>query len=490
MWHPDLNFRFICRVCGLTLVLEAVFIFLSAGVAALYDESPSPLILSGLTTLVAGLLIAVSAGFRRDANMIIGKRESFVTVTLVWLLFAIFGSLPFLFSGEITFFPDALFESSSGITTTGATVLTDIDSISKGILFWRSLMQWLGGLGIVVFSLAIFPLAGGEAAQLFDAEASGLTRDRFRPRVTEMAKRLWMVYMTLTLALVALLYIGPMDGFDAVCHALTTISTGGFSTRQSSITWWDSGYVELVLCIFMMLGAINFSLYYFLFKGRFRIFFKDEELRWFLGITAVIGLATGASLYFNHHAETDLNPFRNAFFQVISVFTTSGFSTGDFVGWGQSYWIVFMFLMIICGCAGSTSGGMKTVRAVVMAKNTFGQFRQLLHPRAIIPVRLNGKALSFEVVQRLMAFTFLYILVIFVSWLILALSGMGLMEALGASVSCIGNVGPGLGANGPSGSFAQIPVFAKWYLSFLMIVGRVEIFTALILFTPAFWKRQ
>jgi len=342
----------------------------------------------------------------------------------------------------------------------------------------------------VVFSLAFLPLIGGEAAQLFDAETTGLTHDRFRPRVTQMAKRLLLVYLILTASLVALLYVGKMEIFDAVCHSLTTISTGGFSTKQISITYWNSTYIETVLCVFMALGAINFSLYYFLFKGRFRTFFKDEELRWFLGIIVVGGLFIGASLFFNPNAEKDLNPFRNAFFQVISTFTTTGFSTGDFVASGQAYWIIFMFFMIICGCAGSTSGGLKTVRAVVMAKNTFGQFRQLIHPRAIIPVRLNRKALSFEVVQRLMAFAFLYIFVIFVSWFILTISGMGMMEALGAAISCLGNVGPGFGLHGPSGTFAAVPDFGKWYLSFLMIVGRVELFTALILFTPVFWRRE
>jgi trk system potassium uptake protein TrkH len=486
MWNTDLHWRFIFRICGLGLAVESLFIFISAGVAFAFDESPAPLVYSALIILSAGLITGIPAGNQKNA--IIGKRESFITVTLVWLLFAAFGTLPFIFSGTVTSFPDAFFEASSGITTTGATILTDIDSVPKGLLFWRSLMQWLGGLGIVVFSLAIFPLVGGEAAQLFDAESSGLTHDKFRPRVTQMAKRLWLTYIVFTVVLVAILYGFDMNIFDAVCHAMTTISTGGFSTRQVSISYWNSIYIEIIICVFMMLGAINFSLYYFLFKGRFRVFFKDEELRWFLGIIFFGGLLVGASLCFNTNDETSINPFRNAWFQVISIFTTTGFSTGNFVKWGQVYWIIFIFFMLICGCAGSTSGGLKTVRAVVMAKNTFGQFRQLIHPRAIIPVRLNGKALSFEVVQRLMAFAFLYILIIFVSWLVLSISGMTLMEALGSAISCIGNVGPAIGVHGQTETFADAPLFAKWYLSFLMIVGRVEIFTALILFTPAFWK--
>ncbi|MDR0686445.1 MAG: TrkH family potassium uptake protein [Dysgonamonadaceae bacterium] len=487
MWNTDLNWRFILHVCGLGLALESLFIFISAAVAAGFGESPLPFILAGLSSLAVGLAVAIPARYHK--NMVIGKRESFITVTIVWILFALAGSMPFIFSGSITFFPDAFFESSSGITTTGATVITDLNTTSKGILFWRSLMQWLGGLGIVVFSLAVFPLAGGEAAHLFDAESSGLTHDKFRPRVTQMAKRLWLVYIVLTGTLTALLVAGKMDVFDAVCHAMTTISTGGFSTHQESIAHWNSLFIETAISVFMILGAINFSLYYFLLKGRFRIFFKDEELRWFLGIIATGGLLVGISLYFNPNSETGINPFRNAFFQVISTITTSGFYTGNFIAWGQVYWIVFIFFMIICGCAGSTSGGLKTVRAVVMAKNTAGQFRQLIHPHAIVPVRLNGKALSFTVVQRLMAFVFLYIAVVFASWLILSISGIPLMEALCAAVSCLSNTGPAIGTGAYSGTFTAAPLFAKLYMSFLMIVGRVEIFTALILFYPSFWKR-
>ena len=484
-----LNWRFIFRVGGLILILESLFMFISSGVAFYYKGTDTQsLLISGIISLLSGFLILIPTGLRNKIK-IIGKRESFISVFIAWFLFALFGSFPFFLSGEIPSFSNAFFESVSGITTTGASVLTDIDSMSQGLLFWRSLIQWLGGLGIVVFSLALLPLLGGEAGQLFDAESSGLVHDKFRPRITAVAKRLWSIYLGLTLLLTILLYLGPMDWFDAICHAFTTISTGGFSTKQASLAYWDSFYIEGISVLFMVIGATNFTLLYFLFKGKFRRFFRDEELRWYLGIIAVVSLLIAVCLYKNGFYPEITQTLRNSVFQVVSIFTTTGFSTGDFTEWGPFYWIVFILLMVVCGCAGSTSGGMKTIRAVVLAKNTVAEFSRLIHPRAIIPVRLNKKALSFGVVQRLLAFAFLYICIIFFSWLILTLSGMPFSEALGASVSGISNVGPGLGSISPSGSYAEIPLFAKWYLSILMIIGRLEIFTVLILFSPDFWKQ-
>ncbi|MDR3339274.1 MAG: TrkH family potassium uptake protein [Candidatus Symbiothrix sp.] len=480
-----LNWKFICRVSGSMLALESLFIFATSGVSIYYKESPLAFILSGIITLACGLAIALPTKMHNRIK-VISKRESCISVTLTWFLFTVFGSLPFLLSREIPLPADAFFETSSGITTTGASILTNIEELSKGMLLWRQLLQWLGGMGIIVFSLAILPLMGGEAAQLFDAESSGLTHDKFRPRVVQMAKRLWGIYLTLTVVLIFLLTLGGMDIFDAVCHAFSTISTGGYSTKQASLAYWDSVYLETIICVFMVIGAINFSLYYFLIKGQFKKFFKDEELRWFLCIILICSLVVTFGLFYQNNRLID--SFRLAIFQVISIFTTTGFATGDFCDWGPFYCILFLLLMVVCGCAGSTSGGLKTIRAVVLIKNTFSEFARLLNPRAIIPVRLNGHALSFGVVQRLMAFVFLYIFIIFFSWGVLILSGMPFMDAMGAAVTAISNVGPGFGENSPSGSFAGISDFAKWYMSLLMIVGRLEIFTALVLFTPNFWK--
>lgn len=482
------NWKFVLKVSGFILVIESLFIFISAGISFYFKgDDLNDFLYSGAITSALGLIALLIGGIRKKLH-IIGKKESFFCVTFSWFLFALFGSLPFFFSGYFNSFTDAFFEATSGITTTGASVLDNIDSLPKGLLFWRSLLQWLGGMGIVVFTLALLPIMGSSSVQLFDAESTGLTHDKFRPRVTQMAKRLWGIYLILTFTVVLLLFLGPMNWYDALCHGFSTISTGGFSTKQASIAYWDSSYIQGVIMIFMLLGATNFVLLYFFIKGRFKYFFRDTEFRWFIGIilsaSAIISL--GLIVEKNFPATTAI---REASFQVVSLFTTTGYATANYTDWGSSFLILFLFLMIVCGCAGSTSGGLKTIRAVVLVKDALVEFKRLIHPRAIIPVRLNGKALSFEIVQRLLAFAFLYFAIIMVSWFLLSIMGLPFEEALSASVSAISNVGPGFGSIGPMDSFAHIPVLAKWYLAFLMIVGRLEIFTVLILFTPGFWRR-
>ena len=480
------NWKFVFRVIGLTLMLESVFMFITAGVSFYLKETIGVFILSGMITLSTGLLLFYLSNYKTKFK-IIEKRESCLSLTLAWISFAVFGALPFLLSREITSFTDAVFESTSGITTTGATIFTSVENLPKSILFWRSLIQWLGGLGIIVFSLILYPLLGGGAALLFDSEVTGLTHDKFQPRAIEMARSLWFIYISLTVVLIGLLLFGKMNSFDAVCHAFSTISTGGFSTKEINVAYWNSTYIEIITCIFMFIGATNFALIYFLSKGRFKRFFKDEELRWFMAIILGMSLVVAVGLQMDYRTNTLLHTFKIAVFQVISVITGTGFSN-NVVNWRSFYWIPFMFLMVICGCAGSTSGGMKVIRVVVLTKNIYYEFKRLIHPRAIIPVRVNGNALSFDTVQRLLAFAFLYILIVFVSWGILVFSGMSFMEALVAALSSLGNTGLGFGENGPSGTFTAISAFAKWYMAFLMIMGRVEIFAVLILFTPEFWK--
>jgi trk system potassium uptake protein TrkH len=483
----NIHRKFIAKVIGFILLIESLFLMLSAGVAH-YFRGPDvwAFVVSAGICLVVGGGLVWSGGLRQKTG-IIGKRESYIGVALSWIVFALFGALPFYLSGACRSVVDACFEAMSGITTTGATILTDIDALPHGILFWRSLMQWIGGIGIVLFSVALLPLLGGGAAQLFDAESTGLTHDKFRPRVNQMAKSLFGMYVLFTAMAVALLGIGPLSWFDALCHGLTTISTGGFSTRSAGIAYWDSLYVEAIHTLFMIVGSINFTLLYlFLFRGNGRKIFRDEELHWFLLIIAGSTLVVALGLCVDRDYGL-LHALRRALFQVVSAITTSGFSTEHFSLWGYAYVLLMLFLMIFCGCAGSTSGGLKVIRGVVLAKNTVNEFNRLIHPRAVIPVRINGIALSFEVVQRLLAFVFLYIGIIFISWGILILSGVGFEEAIGASVSMIGNVGLGFGEL--AASCAAAPASAKCYMSFLMVVGRLEIFTVLILFSPGFWKR-
>ena len=488
MSNTEFNWKFVLKVVGLILMLESIFMFCSAGVSKYFEDPDfSALVISGGITFLFGFILTLPAGYRKKLR-IIGKKESYLSVACSWITFALFGALPFIISGKVSGFTDAFFESMSGITTTGASILTNIDTFPHGLLFWRSLLQWLGGMGIIVFSLALLPLLGGEASQLFDAESTGLTHDKFRPRVTQMAKRLWGIYITLTILSTLLFWAGPMNLYDAICHGFSTISTGGFSTKQASIAYWNSSYLETIVIIFMIIGAINFPLLYFLIKSQFKKFIKDEELRWFIMTIIIVFIVVSFGLIIGRNFDPII-AFRNSIFQVVSIITTTGYSTTDFTVWGSFYLIVFTFLMIFCGCAGSTSGGLKTVRGVVLAKNTISEFERLVHPRAIIPVRLNGVAVSFGVVQRLLAFVFLYIGIIFISWGVLTLAGIPFVDAFGASVSAIGNVGPGFGNLGPSGSFAEISAFAKWYLAFLMLIGRLEIFTILILFSPGFWKK-
>ena len=482
-----INWKFVVKTVGYTLLLESVFMFLSAAVAYYYRSSDlQAIVLSAGITFIAGWICVLSMDIRKKIA-IIGKRESYISVAFSWILFALFGAFPFYFSGVTPDFTNAFFESTSGITTTGASVLLDIDSAPKGILFWRSLIQWIGGIGIVVFSLALLPLLGGGAAQLFDNESPGMTHDKFRPRVSQMAKRLCSMYLLFTFILILLLWWGPMDLYDSICHGFTAISTGGFSTKQASISHWNSVYVDSVFILFMLIGAINFPLLYFLFfKGQVKKFFQDEELRWFFAIILITSLIVSIGLTI-HKDSNFIQSFHHAFFKIVSIITTTGFSSAGFSSWGSFYLVIFLLLMVVCGCAGSTSGGLKIVRSVVLVKNTMSEFQRLIHPRAIIPVRLNGKALSFSVVQRLLAFAFLYIFIIFVSCGVMTFIGIPFIESLGACVSAMGNVGLGFGEL--ETTFVNIPVFAKWYLSFLMIIGRLEIFTILILFTPDFWKR-
>jgi trk system potassium uptake protein TrkH len=349
--------------------------------------------------------------------------------------------------------------------------------------------QWLGGLGVIVFSLVLLPLYGGEVSQLFDAETTGLFHDRFRPRVVEVAKRIWGIYMVFTVILIVLLYLGPMDLYDAVCHSMTTISTGGYSTKQNSIAHWGSTYLEFVVVIFMIVGAINFSIYYFLLKKNFKRVLHDEEIHWFLGIIITATVIVMIGLVVTNPEMRQFESFKDSLFQVVSLITTTGFSTQDYIPWGPFFWVILLVLMVICGCAGSTSGGLKVIRMVVLVKNALNEFGRLIHPRAVIPVRLNGYVLSLDLVQRLLAFAFLYVVIILLGVVALLLTGLEFDEAIGAAVTALGNVGPGLGNHGPSGSFSGLTDFAKWLLSFLMLVGRLELFTVLILFTPGFWKK-
>lgn len=470
------------------LIIESLFMMLATVVSFYFREAAGDaMLISSTITFLSGVLIRLIG--TDDYEKPIGKRESFLAVSLIWVILSAFGMLPFYLSGAIPDISNAYFETMSGFTTTGATILTDVDSMSKGLLFWRSITQWIGGIGIIVFALAVLPMLGGNASVLYDAEATGITHERFRPRITQVAKRLWIMYIVVTAILFILLCLGPMNTFDSACHALTTMSTGGYSTKQASIAYWNSPYLEYVLTLFMFIGGVNFSLIFFLLKGVPSKLIKDEEFRWYAIICILFATVIATSLLISGEFSNVESSFRTSFFHVVSVITTTGFTSVNFLEWGAFYIFMLSVLMLFCACAGSTSGGMKIVRIIVLFKNTINEFKRQVHPNAILPVRLNGQVVSIEVVTKVLAFMFLYLGILVISFLLLSLIGLEFEESIGAAISCMGNIGGGLGDIGYNGHFNEVPVAAKWYLCFLMLTGRLELFTVLSLFMPAFWKR-
>lgn len=483
----SVNYKLISYFLGLLLCVESGFLILSLLVAICYRGTDiNAFVISITLTLLSGLLL-MFAGRKYSSDL--GKREGFLIVSLAWVIFSIFGSFPFLLSNSITNFSDAFFESISGFTGCGASILNDIESLPKGILFWRSITQWIGGMGMVVFTIAILPLLKVKGAvTLYNTEAPGLTKEKMTPNIKGTARKLWLMYVTLTCILVGLLLLGPMDLFDAVCHSFTAMGTGGYSTKQASIAFFNSPYTEYILTAFCFIAGINFSLLYVLCKGKFKGLYKDEEFRWYLFFVVGFTLVTTIALIIGNEYDTIEAAFRNALFTVVTIITTCGYATADYTLWGSFFSIFAIILMTIGGSAGSTSGAMKVVRVVVMIKNALNEFCKQLHPNAVVPVKINKVVIANHFVAKTLAFFFIYLSLIAIGTVVLTFGGSPFEEAIGSVVSCIGGVGPGLGMTGPAGNYEFLPDLSKWILSFLMLVGRLELFTVLIIFTPHFWK--
>ena len=495
------------KIFGILILMEAVFMLVSCGVSLYYhqicgDDDLPALGWSTLITLGIGGLLTLMGG-RTEATKL-SRKDSFLIVALVWVVFSFLGMLPFIFYGTTETLGGAFFETMSGFTTTGASVLNNINDQPHGILFWRSIIQWLGGLGIVVFSFALIPAYELKNTQIFSAEVTGLDVDKLRPKIGDTARRLLVIYIFITLLCTIAYWIGPMNFFDAVCHAMTTIATGGYGTHQNSLAYFDSPYIEYVCSFFMLLAGVNFSLYYYLSIGKRRTVFKNEELRWYIYYTVgMVVLFVGLFYYGNYVQQTDPGQysslpqgseetFRTALFHVSTLITSTGFqaSNYDYVAWGQAFWMPTLVLLATGACAGSTSGGLKVIRMLVCLKDAQNEFKQQLHPRAVIPVRLSGTVVPENKVLRALAFLFLYMILIILGTWILTLMGLSFDSALGSCVTSIGNAGPGMGSTGPASNFSAVPEAGKWLLSFLMLVGRLEIFTVLYLFMPAFWKEN
>lgn len=482
-----INCRMILRVLGILLWVETAMFLLCAFVSWIYEEKETFTFLqtAAINTAVGGLLIVLSRGAERKLT----KRDGYCIASLSWVLFSAFGMLPFYLSGSVDSIANAFFETMSGFTTTGATIMDNIDSQPHGILFWRSLTQWIGGLGIVCFAIAILPIFNEGNMQLFSAEATGVTHNKLHPKISIMVKWIWGVYLILTASETILLYLGGMNWFDAICHSFTTTATGGYSTRQASVAYWNSPFIEYVIACFMIISSFNFGLFYLALKGKITKMFGDEELRWFLySIFILTGIITVALVIYNDYGIEAA--FRKAFFQVASIHTSCGFGTDDYNLWPPFTWILLLFAMMAGGCTGSTAGGIKSMRLLMMIKGIRNSFKRMLHPNAVLPIRVNRQAIASNTVLSVAFFIVLYMAIILVSWIIVMFMGLGFEEAFSTVVSSIGNVGPGLGAYGPAFSWNAMPDAAKWFLSFLMLIGRLEMFCVLLLFYSSFWKNR
>jgi len=481
-----INVKMIFRILGVLLLIEGAFMLLCMPMSAFYcHENCLALLYSGLITAsVGGIVFFLTS---KNLKKQIGKREGYIIVSTTWIVISLFGTLPFILSGAIPSFTDAFFETMSGFTTTGASILSDIEAMPRGILFWRSMTHWIGGMGIIVLSVAILPALGIGGMQLYAAEMPGPTKDKLHPRITQTAKRLWGIYVIFTIVETILLMTGGMDLFDALCHTFGTVATGGFSTQNTSVAGY-SPFIQYVIIIFMILAGTNFTLHYMALHGRIRRILKNEEFRYFIGLIVVTGLVITIGLAISSELPFG-TAFRKSLFQVVSIITTTGYITDDYLLWPVALWFIIFLMMFVGGMAGSTGGGIKVVRHLLLFKNSTMELKRVIHPQAIIPVRLSGKIVSLDIIYKIMAFFLIYFIIFGLGSLVMTFLGLDFHSAIGASIATLGNIGPGLGEVGPVGNYAAIPVFGKWFLSFLMLLGRLELFTVLILLSPSFWRK-
>jgi len=497
---PKLNYKIIFHLMGLLLLFNGGFMMISSFVSFVTkDGAAMPITAAGLITMFAGALLMF---ITRDHKKEIKKREGYVVVTFGWLFMSLSGMLPYLSSGAIPSVTDAFFETISGYTTTGASILPDIESLPKGLLFWRSTTHWIGGMGIIVLAIAILPLLGIGGMQLFAAEAPGPSADKLHPRITDTAKRLWLIYFGFTAAETLALKLAGMSFFDAINHSMSTLSTGGFSTKNSSVAYWNNApIIQYIIIIFMFLAGTNFVLSYFAFKGRIQKVFKDEEFLLYFKFIAIFTLIASLIIYFKTDGlkssiehpmiwGLEESAFRHALFQVLAIVTTTGFVSADYTLWSPFLTVFFFGLMFLGGSAGSTSGSMKVVRHLITIKNGFLEFKRTLHPNAILPVRYNKRSVSGDIVFNILAFFILYMLSFIVGALGFTIMDIDFKSAIGIAASSLGNVGPALGEFGPVNNYASLPTIGKWWSAFLMLIGRLELFTVLILLTPFFWSNR
>jgi trk system potassium uptake protein TrkH len=516
----NINFKIISNLIGMLMLINSIFMVVSVIVSLIYRESIYlPLLIASIITAVVGSICYFGT---KNSPKKVTKRDGYLIVAAGWIFLILSGSLPYFLSipylSSFTLVENnfsatnIFFETIAGYTTTGATIFDNVEALPNGLLMWRSLTQWIGGMGIIVLTIAILPLLGIGGMQLFVVEAPVISADKIHPRITDTAKRLWVVYVILTFLQILCLSLAGMEFFDAINHSLTTLSSGGFSTKNDSTSFWNEiPAIQYIIMIFMFLSGVNFVLNHFLLKGEWRKLIKNEEFRWYLGLIVSISLMIGMVILFfanplhNSIPKASLNAdglhygieesIRSAFFQVISVITTTGFTSADYTSWTPFVSMIFFSLLFVGGSAGSTSGGVKIIRHVILLKNSILEFKRLIHPNAIIPVRYNRKSLTQNIVYNILAFFVMYMFIWVASSIILALINEGLnpgyeefISAMSLSASSLGNIGTGLGNYGPTDTMASLTPISKWFCAFLMILGRLELFAIIILFTPYLWK--
>ena len=479
-----LNIQAVGRVIGFLLLIEAFFMLLSTFVAIGYQEDFWPLLFASIVTSCAGGLTLLFCPNRQS----LGKREGYLVVASIWVVFSLFGLIPYYTGGYIPSFTDAFFEAMSGFTATGASTIIDVEILPKGITFWRIISQWIGGMGIIILSLAIIPMVSDGSMSLLGAEVTGPTKEKVHAKVGQTAKAIWGLYVILSIVEAMVLWLANMEPFDAICHSLSTISTGGLSTKNAGLMFWDSPLIDYIVTLFMFFGGINFGLMYLCICGQFSKLFKNEEFQWYtLSIIAFSLLMFVSMLFYHDHLGLATN-LRYSLFNITSLISTTGFAHADISQWSPFVITLMLFAMLLGGSSGSTSGGIKTVRIVLLLKNTYYEFRRLIHPNAVVPVRFNGHVVNTQIINNVLAFIFMYVVVIVVSIIVFTATGMQFQESLGTTFAALTNVGNAMGDIGTQ-HYNEISTFAKWYMSFLMLVGRLELFTVLIVLTPAFWKR-
>lgn len=480
-----MNVTGVLAIAGFLLLVIGAFMLLPLGVSLLYQEAVWGAFLSGaiITWLVGGLMFYL---FRPKEQITLRMRDGLAVVSITWLLAVFMCSLPLFLSAEFESFIDAFFEAASALTSTGATIMRDVESASHGVLFWRAITHWLGGMGFIVLSLAVFPFLGLGGMQLYKLEIPSPSPERLQPRIKDTASVLWRFYLGLTLFAFILYWLAGMEVFDAVCHAMSALATGGMSTKNASIGAFNSPLIEWITILLMIIAGLNYALYFWLLRGK--PIWRDEEMRCYLGIIVACSLIIALFLAFASNADTTM-ALRHAFFHVASLISTTGFATTDYIQWPSAAVALLLLVMFVGGSAGSTSGGIKVVRWLIFIKFAVNELKIMIHPRSIHAIKINNRPIQREVFSAVSAFLGFYILCFLVSSLVLALLGLDLETAFTSSLACLGNIGPGLGKVGPATTYADMPSLSKIMLSICMIVGRLEVFPILVMLAPSFWRR-